>query len=1148
MTKLFQPLASSIAFIVCFLMIGISPLGAINITISEDLQSLIESNESNELETEEANQENDFVVEPQVEGSIPSEQVDQIEQETFVQQNQLGLIKGQVFDKDTGETLQGVVVLIQGTDFGTITNEEGLFSFSDVTDGIYTLSFFKDGYIEAKVTETAVVAGEETVLNFAMPPRPVEMSDDIYELQDFVVTASEANEFVMNLELVMSSQSTLSIMSSEDFSKFAASDIGDAVKRVSGVSVEGGKYASIRGLSDRYVSTTLNGLPIASPDPDRLAVQLDLFPTSFFSSLEVFKTYSSERISNATGAINLITKPIPESAFFNVSVGTNFNSNVKDGEFLLNNRTTQGDRWANGAKDRALTFSAEDIPQTSEIWEYDEGLYNTLLNQYLLNGSNEWITDFILPSEFEVAVQELERFKDALGRANHNYFGTSPKYGNSMKIDFGDSFYIGEQSKLGFVGGYNYSRSFKHIEADFFRSTTELSGSYTLSPEHFLSPLYSKTYHKAIRTNSTIESSRSVSFGVGLEINDQNKINFSYLDLNTSTDSNTRIDASNPGYGKRLSSQHGSFRTADEDPDDGIWDEPDPYLGTFDDLLLDYQINESLHYTERNLTSYQLSGTNSYEFKNFLDFDSIDLYWAAGQDETSQVEPGFTQTRGVVISNEKDFTLWTNSTSKTSVNPSFIIFRDIQELKDNGRFDFTLKRAIDQKWETAIGFGALRSESTRVLEDQYLNMFGVVIDGTETENATVPSSNNEGAPMANYDDLTPTSLVQAAYVDLETLSDGKYFSMDQTLFDNFRLVYGLRYEKNSAHVKAIDEDGNGNIFDLRGAGTENPLADVDPEGGYDYRKWLPSISFIWSGLNDAITVRTSYSDTVAFPSAREISPYATSAFSGSDINVGNANLKPSEVENFDIGLTARNAQNDSFTLNIFKKNISNRIERINGLGADSSTDLFYEGGNYDYLGFSQNLGASVFSWYNNPGKGKLKGFEIEGRKDLSSLGLNDFSFGFNFTKIEGEIDRMPIEIALKTADGIEVISDDQLEAYRKRALIEQPEHLANFDFSYSNSSFDLEVSLIGFFISDVLKGTSLADSYDFYDKSYRSFDLVISKGFGERSKLKFVAKNLNNPRIDTVYRLFDDQMNEFDVIRDSYQKGRSFSISYSYEF
>ena len=143
---------------------------------------------------------------------------------------------------------------------------------------------------------------------------------------------------------------------------------------------------------------------------------------------------------------------------------------------------------------------------------------------------------------------------------------------------------------------------------------------------------------------------------------------------------------------------------------------------------------------------------------------------------------------------------------------------------------------------------------------------------------------------------------------------------------------------------------------------------------------------------------------------------------------------------------------------------------------------------------------------------------------------------------------MPIEIALKTADGIEVISDDQLEAYRKRALIEQPEHLANFDFSYSNSSFDLEVSLIGFFISDVLKGTSLADSYDFYDKSYRSFDLVISKGFGERSKLKFVAKNLNNPRINTVYRLFDDQMNEFDVIRDSYQKGRSFSISYSYEF
>ena len=348
-------------------------LHGIKITISEDVADAIKAVEAAEIEQQE--------LEKQVESKNSSltNEFEGLSNELSVSSTDVymgldsleaegGQIVGQVFDKETRETLSGVVILIEDTDFATISDSQGRFNFGGVTQGLYVLTFFKDGYLQAKVTDTAVSNQETAVLNFAMPRRPIEISDEVFQLQDFVVTAKEANEFALNLEIIMSSESTLSIMSSEDFSKYATSDIGDAVKRVSGVTVEGGKYASIRGLSDRYVSTTLNGLPIASPDPDRLAVQLDLFPTSLFNSVQVFKTYSVERVSNATGAINLITKPIPEEPFLKISIGTKVNSNVKDGKFLKNNRVNDNDKYADGAKDRQIPF--DQIPQTAPLWPH----------------------------------------------------------------------------------------------------------------------------------------------------------------------------------------------------------------------------------------------------------------------------------------------------------------------------------------------------------------------------------------------------------------------------------------------------------------------------------------------------------------------------------------------------------------------------------------------------------------------------------------------------------------------------------------------------------------------------------------------------------------------------------------------------------
>ena len=62
--------------------------------------------------------------------------------------------------------------------------------------------------------------------------------------------------------------------------KIGDSDLSGAMKRVTGVTIQGGKYVYVRGLGDRYTKTVLNGMEIPGLDPDANSVQIDIFPTN----------------------------------------------------------------------------------------------------------------------------------------------------------------------------------------------------------------------------------------------------------------------------------------------------------------------------------------------------------------------------------------------------------------------------------------------------------------------------------------------------------------------------------------------------------------------------------------------------------------------------------------------------------------------------------------------------------------------------------------------------------------------------------------------------------------------------------------------------------------------------------------------------
>ncbi|MFP4204092.1 MAG: carboxypeptidase regulatory-like domain-containing protein, partial [Opitutales bacterium] len=242
-----------------------------------------------------------------------------------------GRIEGRVVDRETGAPLSGVAVVVEDTDFGTITNNEGNYTIEGVPEGEYKLSFVKSGYIESNVTDVGVEAEETEVLDFGLPPRPAEMSDEVYDLQDFTVTSEEASEMMVNLDIRMESDSIIDMLSSEDLSRFADSDVGSAVKRVAGVSVQDGKFAVIRGLEERYSSTLFNGVPVPSPDPERQSVPLDLFPSEIVKNLSVTKTFEVDQPSNsAGGTINIRSDVYPEELTIKGTVGGGINENSQD--------------------------------------------------------------------------------------------------------------------------------------------------------------------------------------------------------------------------------------------------------------------------------------------------------------------------------------------------------------------------------------------------------------------------------------------------------------------------------------------------------------------------------------------------------------------------------------------------------------------------------------------------------------------------------------------------------------------------------------------------------------------------------------------------------------------------------------------------
>ncbi|UYQ93249.1 carboxypeptidase-like regulatory domain-containing protein [Chitinophaga horti] len=239
-----------------------------------------------------------------------------------------GKVSGKVTDRKSGESLIGVTVIVQGTSTGAVTDVEGRYNIS-VKPGTYTLQVKFMGYATKEISEVVVKAGGVTNLDLTMDEPKSE------KLNEVVIRGSARTETLNSLLTFQKNTNTVAqVVSAETIRKSPDRNTSDVLKRVPGASMIDGKYIVVRGLSDRYNQTMMNGALMSSTEPDRKTFSFDLFPSSIIDNIIINKAATPEMPAEfAGGLVQINTKDVPDQNFFNISVGSGFNTNVLGKDF-----------------------------------------------------------------------------------------------------------------------------------------------------------------------------------------------------------------------------------------------------------------------------------------------------------------------------------------------------------------------------------------------------------------------------------------------------------------------------------------------------------------------------------------------------------------------------------------------------------------------------------------------------------------------------------------------------------------------------------------------------------------------------------------------------------------------------------------------
>ena len=241
----------------------------------------------------------------------------------FAQDKYSGAIQGKVTDGKTGETIPFALVELIQTGSKTQSDLEGVYKFGKLPQGKYSIKVEYTEFPSITITDIEVVNNTVTIID-------VSLNDTVASAIDgeVVITARRNRESVNDLYLKQKTAPNFSDgIPAEVIRRSPDKTAGDALKRISGASIQDNKFAIIRGLNDRYNAAYLNGGPLPSSESDRKAFSFDIFPANMLDNIVISKTATPDQPAEfAGGIISINTKSIPDKKFYSLTVGGGYNT------------------------------------------------------------------------------------------------------------------------------------------------------------------------------------------------------------------------------------------------------------------------------------------------------------------------------------------------------------------------------------------------------------------------------------------------------------------------------------------------------------------------------------------------------------------------------------------------------------------------------------------------------------------------------------------------------------------------------------------------------------------------------------------------------------------------------------------------------
>ncbi|RTY88850.1 TonB-dependent receptor [Flavobacterium sp. RSP15] len=248
-----------------------------------------------------------------------------ISESVFAQKS--SIVSGKITDTNGNISLPfASIKLLNAANRNTLSNQIGDYEFLNVPAGTYQIEVHYIGYATLK-QQVVVLEGKNTIVNMVL-------SSGSENLNEVIVKGDRIRSQARALNQQKNNSNITNIISSDQVGRFPDANIGDALKRVPGITMQNDQGEArniiVRGLAPSLNSVTINGDRIPSAEGDNRNVQMDLIPSDMIATIEVNKTLTPDMDADAIGgSVNLITRASPNGERISATMAGGF-SPIRD--------------------------------------------------------------------------------------------------------------------------------------------------------------------------------------------------------------------------------------------------------------------------------------------------------------------------------------------------------------------------------------------------------------------------------------------------------------------------------------------------------------------------------------------------------------------------------------------------------------------------------------------------------------------------------------------------------------------------------------------------------------------------------------------------------------------------------------------------